>query len=153
MPGIDVKGKIVLAYKGSPESFTPPPRHVRRTPPQPPPRRRWAWRTEETTDAAKIKTAFDKGAAAILLYDPNPIPGRRRLMIMGGPMGGNAPAALTRNFLAFDVTERVFRALMRKSPQASASEFGKIAQRHPLGHPQQEAPLQGHGRLGRPQGL
>ena len=108
--------------------------------PQGPPPAPLGLTNDETADAAKIKTAFDKGAAAILLYDPNPSP-MGRIMIMGGPMGGpNAPAALTRNFLAFDVTERVFRALMRKPATASPSEFTKIAQRHPLGHPQARSP-------------
>jgi hypothetical protein len=119
--GIDVKGKIVLAYKGSPEAFDRPrgffgdSGSAALAP--------LGLTSEEFTDNAKIKTAFDKGAAAILLYDPNPAPTGRFTI-----MGGQAPAApvLTRNFLAFDVTERVFRAILRKSPQASANEFTKI---------------------------
>jgi hypothetical protein len=123
--GIDVKGKIVLAYKGSPDAFTlPAGRMMMDAGPQPPPPAPIGLTNDETSDAAKIKTAFDKGAAAILLYDPNPSP-MGRLMIMGGPMGQNAPAALNRNFLAFDVTERVFKALMRKPATASNSEFTK----------------------------
>jgi hypothetical protein len=121
--GIDVKGKIVLAYKGSPDAFTRPAGRMggELQSPAPAP---LGLSNEETSDAAKIKTAFDKGAAAILLYDPNPSP-MGRIMIMGGPMGQNAPAALTRNFLAFDVTERVFRALMRKPATASNNEFNQ----------------------------
>ncbi|MCX6559484.1 MAG: M20/M25/M40 family metallo-hydrolase [Candidatus Aminicenantes bacterium] len=124
--GTDVKGKIVLAYKGSPDAFTMPGgRGMMGGDPQGPPPAPLGLTNDETSDAAKIKTAFDKGAAAILLYDPNPSP-MGRIMVMGGPMGGpNAPAAFTRNFLAFDVTERVFRALMRKPATASNNEFTK----------------------------
>ena len=123
--GIDVKDKIVLAYKGSPESFTQPRGMFNDAAPAAAPAP-LGLATEETADAAKIKTGFDKGAAAILLYDPNPNPVSGRLALAMGGMGGSPAAALTRNFLAFDVTERVFKALMRKSPQASANEFGKI---------------------------
>jgi len=124
--GIDIKGKIVLAYKGSPESYVQPRSMFTDAAPAAAPAP-LGLTTEETADAAKIKTAFDRGAAAILLYDPNPNPVSGRLAFaMGGAMGGNAPAALTRDFLAFDVTERIFKALMHKSPQASANEFGKI---------------------------
>ena len=125
--GIDVKGKIVLAYKGSPDAFNPPAGRgmMGGTPtvaPAP-----IGLTTEETSDTAKIVTAHDKGAAAILLYDPNPAPTGRFVMgmPMGGPQGAGAPK-INRNFLAFDVTERVFRALMRKPPQASANEFTKM---------------------------
>jgi hypothetical protein len=120
--GIDVKGKIVLAYKGSPDTANVPAPRMMDAGPQPPPPAPIGLAADETTDNAKIKTAFDKGAAAILLYDPNPSP-MGRLMIMGGALGQNAPAALSRNFLAFDVTDRVFRALMHKPATASNSEF------------------------------
>lgn len=68
--GLNVQGKVVLVYKGNPESFAQPrgiftetaaktPAPIGLTP-------------EEVTDNAKIKTAYDKGAAAILLYSPDP---------------------------------------------------------------------------------
>lgn len=124
--GIDVKGKIVLAFKGSPEAYNPPAGRgmmggAPATPPAP-----IGLEANETNDAAKIKTAFDKGAAAILLYDPSPAQAGGMRIMMGGPMGGSSQAPLARNFLAFDITERAFRALMRKPANASASEFGKI---------------------------
>ncbi len=122
--GVDVKGKIVLAFKGSPETFTMPAgRMMMDAGPQAPPPAPLGLAMDETTDSAKIKTAFDKGAAAILLYDPNPPTVGSRIMVMGGGMGAAAAAPLARNFLAFDVTERVFRALMHKPATASASEF------------------------------
>jgi hypothetical protein len=121
--GIDVKGKIVLAYKGSPDAFTPPRGRFMDAGPQGPDPAPIGLTNAETSDMVKIKTAYDKGAAAVLLYDPNPAPAGR-FMMMGGPQAADAPT-FTRPFLAFDVTERVFRALMRKPVSASASEFTK----------------------------
>jgi hypothetical protein len=122
--GLDVKGKIVLAYKGSPDTASVPAPRMMDAGPQIPPPAPIGLAADETTDNAKIETAFDKGAAAILLYDPNPPSAGARLMVMGGAMMGlKPPAPLNRNFLAFDVTERVFKALMRKPAAASNSEF------------------------------
>jgi len=125
--GLDVKGKIVLAYKGSPEAFTPPvPRMMGGgTPPPAPALEALGLAMDETTDNAKIKTAFDKGAAAILLYDPNPPAVGGLMMAMGGGSQGQAAPAYNRPFLAFGVTERAFRALMKKPATASAGEFNK----------------------------
>ena len=121
--GLEVKGKVVLAYKGSPETFSLPRGAFGGEGAATPAALGLA--SEEFTDNAKIKTALDKGAAAILLYDPNPSPTGRIMISMGGPQQA-APLPIPRNFLAFDVTERVFRALMRKPSQASAGEFTKI---------------------------
>lgn len=122
--GLDVKGKIVLAYKGSPDTFTMPRGRGMEGAPQGPPPAPLDLAAGDITDTAKCKTAYDKGAAAVLLYDPNPNPMGRIMVMMGG-----APAAATtdfkRPFLAFDVTERVFNALMGKPASASASEFSK----------------------------
>ena len=89
--GIDVKGKIVLAYKGSPDAYNPPAGRgmMGGTPTVPP--APIGLTSEETADAAKIVTALNKGAAAILLYDPNPTPAGR--FVMGMPMGGPQGAA------------------------------------------------------------
>jgi hypothetical protein len=68
--------KIVLALKGSPAT-APTPRVQFAPPVAPEPTRpagakdEWA---EETTDKAKVMTAFGKGAAAVLLYNPDPAP-------------------------------------------------------------------------------
>ena len=121
--GFDVKGKIVLAYKGSPETFTLPRGFFNEAGGEAP--APLGLTADEVTDNAKIKTAYDKGAAAILLYDPNPAPTGRFFFSMGGPQPTGTPK-IERNFLAFDVTERVFKPLMRKSPLVSAREFGKI---------------------------
>jgi len=123
--GLNVQSKIVLALKGNPESFVPP---------------RGAFSTEtavvapaplglslsDVTDSAKIKTAYDKGAAAVLLYNPDPAQASALISIAGGA-GPAAPAGFkaARPFLAFEVTERVFRVLMNKTPQESTREFGQ----------------------------
>ena len=124
--GIDVKGKIVLAYKGSPETFTIPAPRMMGGGPQAPAPAPIGLAMDETSDAAKIKTAFDKGAAAILLYDPNPSTAGSMMMAMGGASQVQAPPAFNRPFLAFSATERVFRALMRKPSTASAGEFTRM---------------------------
>jgi hypothetical protein len=121
--GIDVKGRIVLAYKGSPDAFTMPTGRMMDAGPQGPAPAPIGLTGDETSDTVKIKTAYDKGAAAVLLYDPSSS-SAPRFMMMGGPEAP-APPTFTRPFLAFDVTERVFRALMRKPATASANEFTK----------------------------
>jgi len=83
--GVDAQGKIVLALKGSPRDEI----SVRGTmggdtPATPRPDQLEAW-TEESKDQAKIRTAYEKGAAAILLFDgrwPSPgcVHGGRRLV-------------------------------------------------------------------------
>jgi len=68
---VDVKGKIVVAIKGSPDDapvFIPQMSGVRgQTEPQAQPPKVW---TQESADAYKAKVAYDKGAAAILLCNP-----------------------------------------------------------------------------------
>ncbi len=69
--GMNVRGRVVLALTGSPidapqagggGSMAPAPRA------EPEPQEAW---TEESTELAKIRTAFEKGASAILLYNPD----------------------------------------------------------------------------------
>ncbi len=120
--GVDVKGKIVLAYKGSPDSAAVPAPRMMDAGPQAPAPAPIGLSMDETTDNAKIKTAFDKGAAAVLLYDPNPPAVGGMLMAMGGMQSQAAPA-YNRPFLVFNVTERAFKALMRKPATASNGEF------------------------------
>jgi hypothetical protein len=126
--GVDVKGKVVLAFRGSPTT-APTPR-VQFAPAQPPEAARpagakdeWA---EEATDKAKATTAFAKGAAAVMLYNPDPAPSGGAFA-MGGPGGRGealAPAAFTRPFLCLsNVDESVFRWIMWRDPQESARGF------------------------------
>ena len=121
--GVDVKGKIVLALKGSPKdapaarsSFGSPTGASTSTE---------AW-TEESTDLKKITTAYEKGAAAILLFNPDrlatapagaatPVP----MGGFGGPQQRLDPASLARPFLAVtDINERAFRQVFYRDPIA-----------------------------------
>ena len=73
--GLDVNGKIVLAFRGSPSTVPPLRRPFEDAPeggqPQAAPDTQWA---EEAKDVTKIKMAYERGAAAILLYDPDEPP-------------------------------------------------------------------------------
>ena len=123
--GLNVQGKVVLVFKGNPDSFSQPrgifsetagkaPAPIGLTP-------------EEVTDNAKIKTAFDKGAAAILLYSPDPAQIPLGGMVFMGPGGQQQTSTLEikRNFLVFEITERVFRSIVKRDPRKSTREFGQ----------------------------
>jgi hypothetical protein len=123
--GLNVQGKIVLVFKGNPDSFAQPrgiftettgkaPAPIGLTP-------------EEVTDNAKIKTAYDKGAAAILLYSPDPAQIPLGGMMFFGPGGQQQTSTLEikRNFLIFDITERIFRTIAKRDPRKSTREFGQ----------------------------
>lgn len=128
--GIDVEGKIVLIFKGSPKdtaapsgSFTPTPSEDEVSDE--------AWE-KESTDNAKIKTAYDKGAAAVLLFDPNPPaepePGQRYGYAYGGrPRGGSGEAELEfdRDFLIFTIKDRAFHAAMKPDKQETIAGLNR----------------------------
>ncbi|MDO8835422.1 MAG: M28 family peptidase [Vicinamibacterales bacterium] len=137
--GLDVKGKIVLALKGSPSAAADPRPSMGGAAPVPAPqpaKEEWA---EESTDQQKALTAYGKGAAAILLYTA-PAGG-------GGLFGGPAAAApvpaamgglrrpvdespFKKPFLFVStIDDRVFRAVMWRDPQESIRGFGaRLAQ-------------------------
>jgi hypothetical protein len=123
--GLNVQGKVVLVFKGNADSFAQPrgiftetaakaPAPIGLTP-------------EEVTDNAKIKTAYDKGAAAILLYSPDPAQIPLGGMMFMGPGGQQQTSTLEikRNFLVFEITERVFRSILKRDPRKSTREFGQ----------------------------
>jgi hypothetical protein len=117
--GIDPHGKIVLVFKGSPKDAPAARGMFGVAPPAPADNEAW---TAESEDQAKIATAYSKGAAAVLLFDPAklttvgmfgpvaPVPqpaARRR------PAPDSSP--FTRPFLVVtDVNERVFRQVMHR---------------------------------------
>ncbi len=137
---VDVKGKIVLAFKGSPKDA--PPRSgglgMPAAPGQPADTEAW---TQESEDAFKAKIAYDKGAAAILLYSPPPPAAGGR-----GGRGGAAPAApaaapgagrggaqaatmspFTRPFVVLStIDDRVFRWITWRDATQSASEWNAV---------------------------
>ena len=131
--GVDVKGKIVIAFKGSPKDVPPARGMFGAVVSEPKDVEPW---TDESKDQAKIKTAYEKGAAAVLLFAPEklspaPASGPGQLMTQaqliamlggGGPAG--EPLTFTRPFLVVsDVNERVFRHLMYRDPQESSRGF------------------------------
>ncbi|MGE5362058.1 MAG: M28 family peptidase [Bacteroidales bacterium] len=128
--GVDVKGKIVLAFKGSPKDAPPARGMFGISPPEPKTTETWA---AEAMANAKVMKAYEKGAAAILLFDPT-------RLVAGSPMGGAPaatpammmasmpaaldPAAFTRPFLVVtDVDVRVFRQVMYRDAQESPRGF------------------------------
>ncbi len=130
----NVKGKIVLALRGSPKDA---PAYVPRmggAPPAPPAQTPEAW-AEESTDAFKAKVAYDKGAAAILLYTPPAqvaggggragTPAAAAGPPPGGQRGrGEAVSPFTRPFVfVSNINDAVFRWIMWRNPQQALSEF------------------------------
>jgi Zn-dependent M28 family amino/carboxypeptidase len=127
--GIDVKGKIVLALKGSPTTAPTPRVQFAPAPPPEAPRAAGAkdeW-AEETTDKSKVMTAYAKGAAAVMLYNPDPAPAGGGFGPGGfGARGGEPidPAAFTRPFVyVSNVDDSVFRWIMWRDPQESQRGF------------------------------
>jgi len=134
--GVNVEDKVVLILKGNPNdtaeaggrggSMGP----GRREPVTP-----IDWTAEEVADAAKIKTAYDKGAAAVLLFEPNPpappaaAAGQRGQRAGGqrGQRGGAAgePLEIDRDFLVFTIEGRVFRAIMKPDRQETLRGFDR----------------------------
>jgi hypothetical protein len=119
--GANIRGRVALVLTGSPKdapvssgsgSMAPGART------EPEPEEAWA---EESTTMAKIRTAYDKGAAAVLLFNPDAAAqsgGGSR-----GAQGQQETFAPTRDFLAFTVTDRTFRAIMMPDFQESTRGF------------------------------
>jgi hypothetical protein len=126
--GVDVKGKIVLALKGSPTTAPTPRVQFAPAPAPEPPRPSGAkdeW-AEEAADKAKIMTAYAKGAAAVMLYNPDPAPAGGAFAMGGFGQRGEAldPAAFTRPFLVVSsIDDSVFRWVMWRDPQESPRGF------------------------------
>lgn len=128
--GVDVKGKVVLAFKGSPKDAPAARGMMGGVVAEPKNVEPW---TEESKDQAKIAAAYAKGAAAILLFAPDRLapaaaaPQQLTLAQVMAMMGGGAqgePASYSRPFLVLaDVSERVFRHVMFRDPQESPRGF------------------------------
>jgi len=75
------------------------------------------------SDKTKIKTAFDKGASAVLLYEPTPSDERSRRYRRRSSQ--DKDLEFERNFLVFTVHDRILRAIMKPDPQESVRGFGR----------------------------
>jgi hypothetical protein len=130
--GLDVKDKIVLVFNGSPKDAPAARGMFGASAPEPKDIEAWS---DESKDQAKIKTAYEKGAAAIILFSPDKLalPG-----MFGAPQQQQTTPARTfgmrpkpvegspyaRPFLVVtDTNERVFRQIMWRDPQESARGF------------------------------
>ena len=118
--GMDVKDRVVFVLKGNPNDFTPPSLRLSEYKPEDVPKDSLKNWDSESTDSSKIMTAYEKGAAAIILYDPEgggPDPFRRyRQSLEKSPF--------TRDFLVVsDVNEEVFNWLFWQDPQMSERGF------------------------------
>ncbi len=120
---MEVEGKIVLAFTGSPKDAQPPRGRFAPTPTDDEASNE-PWE-KESTERAKIQTAYDKGAAAILLFNPDPPPERdseRRFMPNRRP-GDNEDEEpeleFERDFLIFTIEPRIFHVIMKPDKQES----------------------------------
>lgn len=118
--GVDVRDKVALVLMGSPKDapqagggFMGPAPST-----DPGPQEEWV---EESKEFTKIRTAHEMGAAAILLYNPDP-PAQAAGFFMQrrAPQEAFTP---TRDFLAFTITDRTFRAIMKPDLQESVRGF------------------------------
>lgn len=117
--GLDVTGKVVLALTGSPKNapklmqrFQPAEKAAEK------PEEGEEWK-EESSDLAKIQTAYARGAAGILLHDPDESSAGDVRRPVPFPRAERPAFKPERSFLCFRIRERVFRAIMRRDPQES----------------------------------
>jgi len=118
--GVDVEDKIVFVLRGNPNDFMPPkPRLMRdETVTEESDKDLENWDVE-STDSTKIITAYQKGAAAIIIYQPEGKPDRMRRW---RPVVEESP--FEREFLIVsEVSERVFHWLFWTDPQMSSRGF------------------------------
>lgn len=118
--GLEVEGKVVLALVGSPHEASQP--RISFGPPVEGEGPTEAWK-DESTDQAKIQTAYDKGAAAILLYADPKTEERDRAVRQSRDVKESLEGE--RDFLALTIKDRVFRAIMKPDRQESVAGFGR----------------------------
>jgi len=122
--GLDVRGKIVFVLKGNPDAFIPPrPRLMdydeEEDDDEPGTADSLANWDIESTDSTKMMTAYEKGAAAIIFYDPDytPNPFRRfRQTVEKSPF--------EKDFIVVEnVSEQVFHWIFWRDPQMTDQGF------------------------------
>lgn len=122
---VDVAGKIVLAFRGSPKD-APRAAGMGMGPALQAPqaeKETEAW-TEESDDMRKVQVAYEKGAAGIMLYNP-PVAAAQAAAPPGPPQRrALAPSPFTRPFVyVANIDERVFRWILSRDPQETARGF------------------------------
>ena len=126
---MEVEDKIVLVFTGSPRDARPPGRSFAPTPSDDEVSNE-PWE-KESTERAKIQTAYDKGAAAILLFNPGPPPDRdsdqrstqnRR---PGQEENKEPELKFERDFLIFTIEPRIFHTIMKPDPQESINGLNR----------------------------
>jgi hypothetical protein len=127
--GIDVKGKIVVAFKGSPAAA--PAVRVQFAPQGAAPVADAKDEfVDESADLKKAMTAYEKGAVGIMLYEP-PAPAVGAATIIPGGGGGRGGAAAgpspfkTRFLYVTNIAKSVFDTIMWTDPQESANAYGR----------------------------
>ena len=119
--GLDVTGKVVLVLTGSPKDAPPPrqsfaPREESAEAQKAAEQEEWK---DESSEQTKTRVAFEKGAAAILFFNPDDAQDRDRRRGYFGRSSEEKGFEPTRNFLSFSVRERVWRAILKRDPQES----------------------------------
>ncbi len=117
---VDVDGKIVFVLKGNPNDFTPPePRLMRDEAVVVEDDEELEDWDSESTDSTKIATAYQKGAAAIIIYQPE---GKPDLMRRWRPVVEKSE--FDRDFIIVsEVSERVFKWIFWTDEQMSSRAF------------------------------
>ncbi len=121
--GLNVEGKIVLAFTGSPHS-APEARgwFTRSSDEEAEPEAEDPWKEEAQTNA-KVQTAYRRDALALLLYDPLSDEEGSQPRGRSSSRSGGDDVLSDRHFLTFTIEERVFRAILKSDPQESPSGF------------------------------
>ncbi len=109
---IDVEGKVALILKGIPGDTDGDPETEGH-----------AW-LDYLDDAVKIKSAYDRGAAAVLLYDRRS-EDQRKKDARERASQKQEPLKPERDFLVFSVSDRVLRAILKPDRQESLRGFDR----------------------------
>ena len=118
---VDVEGKIVLVIKGSPNDVSTDGEDAGSSQSK----KSDEWK-DSVSDEAKIKTAYEKGAGAILLHDIRPpAPPASGQSRMGSGQTTDPNLVFERNFLVFTISGRAFRAIMKTDRQESLRGFNR----------------------------
>jgi hypothetical protein len=109
---VEVEGKVALILKGIPVDSDGDPETEEH-----------AWQAF-LDDTVKIKTAYDRGAAAVLFYDSR-TEDQRQKDARERPAPNQDALDVKRDFLAFTISDRVLRNIMKPDRQESLRGFDR----------------------------